>query len=482
MHRTLIASSFFCASIASFSQSTAVGWGDVIDVGQQGQSYLRPRLALNASNDPVVLWGRSSPAANFVSVGNGATFSSPVEVNPLGVQPSVADWAGSSIAAYGNSLWTVFKALPEDAAPCYVVRSDDGGFTWGDTLRVDPNDSLVSRFPSIAVNANGPVVQYMQFTTGYLEPRQVVTSMMGGEFMAPAQVSSPFATGEVCDCCPGQVAVDGDGVIAMYRNAGTNTRVMWGAVSANGGMDFPTGAQLDATDWQLDVCPSSGPAGFIDGDSLRYVWMSGATNGTKVYFGSALATDLTVGAWGLVHPGQVAGVQQNFPRIAGSGDTLGVVWQQNFGSQAEVLFSWSTTGFAGLSIPDTVNATLTGAQKTPDIAFANGAFHLVWSDVSAGTVRYRKATLMDVTGIEEATARRGVELWPVPTNDRISMNWGTLSPRTISLVDATGRTVTELPANTTSLDVSRLDPGLYRLMAFGKGPYMIASVPLLIVR
>ena len=482
MHRTLLTSSFFSASFALFAQSTAVVWSEVIDVGQQGQGYLRPRLALNAEDDPVIIWGRTSPAANFVSVGDGMQFNPAVQVNPVGVEPSVADWMGSGIAAYGNTLWSVFKASPEDVSPCYVVRSDDGGYTWGDTMRVDPYDGLVSRFPSIAVNANGPVVQYMQFTSGYLEPRQVVTRMTGSQFMAPVQVSAPFSTGDVCDCCMGQIVADGEKAIALYRNAGSNIRVIWGSSSTDEGASFPTGALLDPTDWNLNACPSSGPAGLIDGDSLRYVWMSGASNGNKVYFGSALTNDLTTASSGLVHPDQEQGLQQNFPRIAGRADTIGVVWQQSYGSQTEVLFSWSVSGFEGLSIPDTVNSTLQGAQKTPDIAFSNGTFHIVWSDVSAGTVRYRKATLTDATGIEVSTSPSTFEAWPVPATDQLTLRMGTLAPHALRIVDLAGRIALELSLNSTSVDISSLDVGLYRLIALGEEANVLSSIPLVIAR
>jgi hypothetical protein len=480
MRRSLI---FLFATVPAsmlFAQ-TALQWDPVLDVGVTGQGYLRPRLALNAEQRPVVLWGRSSPEANFVAVGNGAAFSAPVLLQPAGVLPSVADWMGSSIASDGYNMWAVFKALPEDVAPCYVVRSTDGGSTWGDTVRVDPLDTLVSRFPSIALNANGPIVQYMQFTSGYSEPRQVVQSMVSGTFAPPAQVSTPFASGEVCDCCPGQVVAEGDRVVALYRNAGTNTRVMWGASSMNGGLDFPVGGQLDPTDWNLDVCPSSGPAAFLDGDSLRYVWMSGADNGYKVYFGSAAADDLSLGAWGLVHSEQAQGLSQNFPRIAGHGDTLGVVWQQSFGSQTEVLFSWSVTGFSGLSAPDTVNTVLQGAQRTPDIAFVNGAFHIVWSDALGGTVRYRKATLVEATGVRELARPEVLHVWPSPANDLVQLRSVGASPLAIRLMDATGRVVLDLSGRTTAFDVSAFEDGAYRLLALDADAKILASVALVIV-
>jgi hypothetical protein len=379
-----------------------IAYGDVLDIGPGALGHLRPRIALNADAQPVVLWGRTGPASNYLSVAVGGSFTAPVMVTPDGIAPAVADWMGSSIASDGDTVWMVFKALPEDSAPCYARMSDDGGLTWSDTIRVSSPASLVSRFPSVSVIPGvGPVVEYMEFTSGYLEPRQVVVRVANGVFQPPVQVSAPYAPGEVCDCCTGEIVAGTDHVVAMYRNAGSNIRTIWAASSSDGGSSFPVGAEIDPTAWSLNACPSSGPDGYLTDDSLRYVFLSGADNGNKVFVGSAGAADLSVGTVRNVHPGQPMNVQQNFPRVAGSGDTLGIVWQQTVGSQTEVLFSWSVTGINGLHAPDTVNMDLSGAQKTPDVAYANGVFHIVWSDPAAGVVRYRKAMIMDATGVED---------------------------------------------------------------------------------
>ncbi len=216
------------ATTAGVAQ-TSFSWSDPVDCNMSGTGALRPRIAFNGTGNPVVLWGMHGPNSNYVSVGNGSSFSAPVEVSTTGCEPSVADWMGSSIAAAGNTVWVVMKALPEETAPIYVRRSDDGGFTWGDTIRVDPFDGLVSRFPSIDVlEPDAPMVQYMQFDEGFSGARQVVTRMMDGTFMDPVQVSAPYAPGLVCDCCPGQIVSDPDHAVALYRNAGSNIRVMWG--------------------------------------------------------------------------------------------------------------------------------------------------------------------------------------------------------------------------------------------------------------
>ncbi|MBK9148385.1 MAG: T9SS type A sorting domain-containing protein [Flavobacteriales bacterium] len=449
---------------ASLAQEPVLFWEQAIDCNALDHGALRPRIALNANNDPVVLWGDNSPMANHVAVGNGAAFNAPVQLS-TGFMPAIADWMGSSIASAGNSVWVVMKAAPEESMPIYVRRSDDGGFTWGDTMRVEPLDGLVSRFPSIDVSdSDAPVVQYMQFDGGFAGARQVVTRMMGGAFMTPVQVSTPFLPGNVCDCCPNQIIADPDHVVALYRNAGSDVRVICGASSTDDGASFPFGSVVDTTGWVLAACPSSGPDGYLDGDSVRFVWMSGANNGTKVYLGSALATDLTLGEQYRLHAGQPMSLQQNFPRIAGSGDTLGVVWQQTMSGQSEILFSWSTTGVLGLSEPDTVNIDLAGAQKTPDIAYSNGAFHIVWSEAGLGQVRYRKAVIGTSVGLLPVTRRSElILLWPNPASTEINIP---LRYITADVTDAEGSIVMRnAPLSGGVVDVNSLPTGHY-IIAF----------------
>ncbi len=456
---------FALLPLCGMAQDAVLSWGDPIDVNAQSTGALRPRIVINGEGEPVVLWGRSGPNANYVAVGEGDAFGPAIQVSGTGFAPSVADWMGSGIAAHGNTVWVAMSAIPEESRPQYVRRSDDGGNTWGDTLRVDPYDGLVSRFPSIALpHPDTPVVQYMQFTSGWNEPRHVVARLEGPSFAAPVQVSTPFSGGEACDCCPGQVVAEGDRAVSLYRNDVDHQRNIWAAASVDGGLSFPVGALVDGNAWILDACPASGPAGYIVGDSIRHVWMSGANNGFKVYLGSAHVAGLATGTQRLVHPGQSSGLTQNFPRIAGSGDTLGVVWEQISVGAREILFSWSVTGPGGLSVPDTVNVSLTGNQRTPDVAFADGAFHIIWSEMPTNQVRYRKATLEPFTGITESPMEE-VRLWPDPATEWI--HWSGQRWRTIEVFDGNGRMVRSGDALQGMMDVRGLPAGAYFVLLHG---------------
>jgi hypothetical protein len=153
--------------------------------------------------------------------------------------------------------------------------------------------------------------------------------------------------------------------------------------------------------------------------------------------------------------------QQNLPRIAGQGDTLAVVWQQTMGGQTEILFSWSVSGIEGLSAPDTVNVDLAGVQRTPDIAYADGSFHIVWGEVTGSRVRYRKATLTSDVAVAELASTGAVNAWPNPATDVLHFRPGS---RSAVVVDAQGRRVLSRAAVDGTLDLSSLAAGPYVLL------------------
>lgn len=254
-------------------------------------------------------------------------------------------------------------------------------------------------------------------------------------------------------------------VVALYRNAGPNIRVIYGAASADGGSTYQSGGLLDPTNWNLNACPATGPDAYIAGDSVRYVWMSGASNGSKVNLCSAALSDFALSTMVKVHPGQPSTTMQNYPRIAGGGDTLGVVWEQMVGSDRNVLFSWSTTGINGLSAPDTINTSLSGSQRTPDIAYADGTFHIVWSDEATDVVSYRAAILINATGLNEHHEAFSLNAWPSPASATLNVELPSVVAVTFRLIDANGRCALMASAGNMQLDVSGLRPGTYVLQA-----------------
>ena len=127
------------------------------------------------------------------------------------------------------------------------------------------------------------------------------------------------------------------------------------------------------------------------GDSIRYVWMSGQDGVGRVYMGTMHRTTKQVGYTGVVHM-DPNGYSQNYPVIAGNGDEFMIVWEHAAGGDNNVQYVTSTTGTVGVSAPQNAHANSSGSQVNPDVVYANGTYHVVWSDDLNGTVAYRTAS------------------------------------------------------------------------------------------
>jgi len=471
--RTLIISFFIFVLVSTQLQAQLISWGSELTIGNTGQA-LRPRIDATALGS-VIVWG-VAPSTLYVSHDPGTGFTDPVIVPPVGVQPWATSWAGADIAAHGDTVIVVYSTGTQGVGTLYASRSTDGGQTWPDTARIAPLPGLEARFPTVAyIPGQGPVVQYMEFDPGWQLPRYVVSSSTDGgtTYGPPVQVSAPYAPGEVCDCCTGQVIAGNGAVAALFRNNNSNLRTTWAATSTDGGATFPVGAEIDQTGWMFNACASSGPDGYIVGDSMRYVWMSGASNGTKCYYGSAALSDLNVGANAPLHGGQMQNLTQNFPRISGNGDTLGIVWEQNLQGNKEILFRWSVNGWAGLSDPDTANTVLTGAQTTPDITFYNGTFHLVWENSTTGQLSYRAATISNETGVtDQSSDPVTLSLWPSPVTAELNFSLPK-NAATLLVFDHAGKLVLRERAKST-LDLGALGSGTYTVQCIAQNGALLS--------
>ena len=387
MRKFLTAVLIFCAAGGASAQN--VIWSEPTVVSGADFGYTRPRIAV-CNNVPVAVWGNQSTKAVYGSRFINGVFSDPVLVTPPGFEAFVFDWTAHEIAAAGDTLFVSFSDAGSSHA--YLVRSTDGGITFSDTVRVDNIGTDLSRFSTVETLYGGnPVVMFMRFDSAYSNPRYVVAqSMNGGASFMPDVNASGIIPGEPCDCCPGSLVNSGDKTVLLYRNNDDNIRDSWVTISTNNGASFDSGIRIDSSNWMLMSCPSSGPHGYVYGDTLVSVFMNG-NGGTKV-----LASALDLNTLQPTSQKQIADITgaQNFPRIAGVNDTLGVVWQQKIGTPSKIVVASSYSGFNGLGgSVDTLSLSLSNSQTVPDIAYGDGKFHVVFSDAGSHAVYYTSGTL-----------------------------------------------------------------------------------------
>lgn len=422
----------------------------------------RPRITLNGAGEPVVMWGRTSTNQVYVSrLGAGSqTFSTPVKVTPNGIEAFVASWAGPDIASYGDTVYVAYHSTPEATGKSYVHRSTDGGLTFGDSVRVDHPTVDQSRFPTVSVTEQGnPMVGFMKFEGNWIDPQySVANSYDNGMSFELDVVASELAPGEVCDCCPAQVANSGNDQVMMFRNNDGDLRDNWVSFSENSGQTFETTLDVDINDWIINSCPSSGPDGFYAGDTLYTVWMSEGSGEIRVNIASVNKNDGEVGYSGNLLPWSLPNGNENFPRIDGEGQTMGVVFQGWNDGNTDCFITVSTTGIAGFT--DTVKLggiDTDGLQRGPDVAYENGVFHTVYEDIDSGHLMYQAAAMSDVS-ISELS--RELNAWNSSVGE-ITFRLHSSQSFELELIDTAGRTIQRKRSVNDKDLISGLESGLY---------------------
>lgn len=426
----------------------------------------RPRIVLNANADPVVIWSNPNSKNVYVSRKSNGVFLTPIKLNPDGMELSVFDWSGPEIAANGNNVFVVFKQIPEHTSPVFCVRSSDGGTTWSDTVRVDSSSPLMSRMPAVGVDSNGnPIVAFMRenMDNGYSD-WAVSRSLDGGVSFEPAFTVTSLTGGAVCDCCPATVVSSGSNVAVIYRNNDVNLRDIRASISNDGGATFDANIDMDDLDWEVNVCPSSGPDGYFAGTDLKSAWMSKASGYNRIYFSSGDTQSSTSGGSVLVRDAPSTQIQ-NRPVIAGNESVMGIAGEYTQLGMNEIFFSWSSSDFTENNY-FAVTPNLAGNQLRPDIAFDGQKFHLVFTDNGILGVTYMQLEIGGVN-VDDLKQNSNFTLMPNPANEQIGLQivgQHFSASAQIEVIDMSGRSVFQESLGNSPvkiLSTGQLSDGIY---------------------
>lgn len=412
----------FFASFAytSYSQIT---WSPASNVATSMFGNDHPRIVTDGSGDPLVLWG--SMGNVMLSRWNGSTFLTPVQLNPTGMQVAQANWMGPDIVSYGDTIYVVFKEIPETSDTCHVycLRSFDGGASFSLPVQVTNIGDSLSRFPTVTTDDAGhPVVAFMKFNPSFGEARWVVarSNDFGSTFNTDTKASGwSSMTSDVCDCCPGAITHSGNTFAMMYRDNNSNIRDTWAGISTDNANMFIGGIDTDQMNWMIMSCPSSGPDGFIASDTLYSVFMNGSGGMNRVYYSKAALTTMS-SSGGITITNAIPGLsQQNYPRIDRSGNAMAIVWKQIVSGTQMLSLNFSND-FSNLLLSDYDTVALNNIVNT-DVALFNGNIWVIWEDDATGTVKYRNGTY-SVLGINDLNENKfPVQIFPNPFSDQTTL-------------------------------------------------------------
>ena len=199
----------------------------------------------------------------------------------------------------------------------------------------------------------------------------------------------------------------------------------------------------------------------ISGDSVIVARRSGANSRNEILLSAVNSNDLQYTYNNRIDP--ISFGLQDYPEITGNKDTIGVVWQDNRNSYMDCFFSVSTSGAATVSgsvvLTDTNNL---GSKTDPDITYANGTFHFVYTYTGTHEIFYRTATFTSSTTITEID-KNGLTVFPNPANNKIKITTDLTGKIRVKNIE--GKVLLQLDKNkeSKSIYISHLPSGIYTI-------------------
>ncbi|MBL7807888.1 MAG: T9SS type A sorting domain-containing protein [Saprospiraceae bacterium] len=460
---------FVLAAKPALSQSK-IDWNDSLVVRQTAHFITAPRVKILDDGTVVCVWGESSnPNQILCSRLENNQFSIPISVVITDPGPVLFGFGGFDVAVHGQTIFVVFERL---GGGIFISRSDDGGQSFIPPFEVQ--GAVTGGFvtlANIAVDELGNIfVNYIHGKNGEVT-QQIRRSVDGGQnFSIAVDASQPADGTAVCECCVADPVAYNGSVWLAFRNNNANIRDHWVSRSANLADTFDLATDVDNSDWQINFCPISGPRMALAKDSLFVVWKTGAYGGSKIFASSLHATTMDFGQQiRLGGPTQLSD-NQNLPEITASGDTLGMVFQED----QSISFSFSTNGLMGLNVQNTYFKEDGQVLSYPSVAFQNGVFFLVYVNSTTQEIIYRQGFLLPSLGTPTAEMLpETVIVFPNPTNEEVQIyipgylegasNWHVLSAT--GKVELSG--VFSGETNLEKIVTIRLISGIYQLIISG---------------
>lgn len=444
-----------------------------ISVTNNSSSFGRnlPKIKILNDGRVIIFWSKYGAASKlYFAIQNGSSFDEPIQIPTGSVNPNVWGFGLGPEFAIKDSVIAVTFEKYGDAI--YCVKSTDMGQSFSDPVVVyEPPSNKRSTLPTITLsNEYNPVVGFITTNSFELDAEyMVVSSSDGGITFGDAVIANGAADGEyVCECCPSTITINDNGdYFVSFRNNNDNVRDIWISKSTDNGISFPEAADVDETNWVIQGCPSTGPHAFDMGAELANVFFSDAADWDYGIYVSTL-NEATMIAGETYKLPTIDGLDnlQNFPRITGNADTLGVVWHESVSGSKEIILAYSTNGVAGLLENNANISDMTGIQAYPDIVYKDGIYHIVYEDNISGTVMYQTATLLEPVSVVDLSNKEDeLKVYPNPGNSivTIEMVGNQNNKLKLTISDITGRTLYKNNqfTNKASIEVGDWKEGVY---------------------
>src|SRR5437773_2094840 len=99
--------------LLTISAQSQITWNMGMNMASSSYSNMHPRIVVDGSGNPLVIWGRMSDESVYFSRWNSSAFTTPVKLNPSWLTVATASWMGPDIASHGDTVYVVMKQTPE---------------------------------------------------------------------------------------------------------------------------------------------------------------------------------------------------------------------------------------------------------------------------------------------------------------------------------------------------------------------------------
>jgi len=452
-------------NVNCFSQKT-VYWYEPIPVADKTYGNLHPRIVLDKADNPIVLWGDPNGRA-FISKWDGRAFSEPVQVNTEGTEVFTESWAGPEMASKGDTMYIVFKQMPEEKGHIMIRHSYDGGKNFSIEEEVEDSNCVLTRFPTVAIDPYGnPLVAFMKLDSGFVNPEYVVAKSTDlGDSFAHYAIVTDYSGGKVSDCCPATVVESGNATVALYSDNLKGVRNIWDGISTNGAGSFTKGLQVDKTNWSTSACQPNAPHGIIISDTVYSVYMSGGDSSLIYLSKTSLSGMMSVSS---PLTGNLPGlVGQNFPRISNLGNATAIAWEQSIASTTQICMSFVSD--ITREYPSVYDTIAKGVLANTDVTVGAGHIYIVWQDDSSGRVMSKVGRYEQTMANRMLSENTTIALITAPSGKYFTVSLPGIS--SILMIDLQGKEYEmdmKCKKSVCKVNIEDLDPGVYIVRIFGK--------------
>ncbi|MBL8231117.1 MAG: hypothetical protein JNL98_21675 [Bryobacterales bacterium] len=313
-------------------------------------------------------------------------------------------WSGAETISSGRNWfvnWADFSALAvaKDGSMFahWLARADSGG-KYGYGIRLarkgpSPGDAWrqVAAFNERDPDDYAGFLSFAGTTAAYLSPPSERVAGGGhdheghrktlrlAEFASSGELKRDFEIdGDVCSCCQTASAVTPSGLLIAYRDHLPGEIRDISIIRVREGRATPP-AVLHRDGWQINGCPTEGPAIAVNGRSVAIAWMTRANDTPRLQLAWSRDGGESFRAPVQAHDGNPLGR----PNLAAIDEREFVlVWLERTGSGAEVRLR--TVRSDGWMSKSTVVAKVAASRATglPKVAVAEGRTLVVWRDES----------------------------------------------------------------------------------------------------